>query len=53
MLTGPPIAGLLIIRDNGRYVYAQAFAASSMVVGFFLLLGARLAVTGRVLFYKV
>ena len=53
MLTGPPIAGLLITRDNGGYVYAQAFAASSMLLGFFLLCGARFVVTGKVLFYKI
>lgn len=53
MLTGPPIAGLLITKNDGRYVYAQVFAAASMVVGFLLLCGARLAVTGKVLFYKI
>ena len=53
MLTGPPIAGLLITRDNGRYVYAQAFAASSMLLGFFLLCGARFATTGGVLLHKI
>ena len=52
-MTGPPIAGLLISRGDGRYVYAQAFAAASRVVGFFLLCGARLAVSGKVLLYKV
>nr|XP_036583110.1 transporter MCH4-like protein 6 [Colletotrichum truncatum]KAF6792086.1 transporter MCH4-like protein 6 [Colletotrichum truncatum] len=53
VLTGPPIAGLLITRNDGHYVYAQIFAAASMVVGFVLLCGARLAVTGKVLFYKI
>ncbi|EFR00598.1 hypothetical protein MGYG_03603 [Nannizzia gypsea CBS 118893] len=53
VLTGPPIAGLLITKDNGRYVYAQAFAASSMLVGLLLLCGARFVVTGRALFYKI
>ncbi|USP77609.1 hypothetical protein yc1106_04883 [Curvularia clavata] len=53
VLTGPPIAGVLITRNDGHYVYAQAFAAASMVVGFFLLCGARLAVTGKVLLYKI
>lgn len=52
-MTGPPIAGVLITRNGGHYVYAQAFAAASMVAGFILLCGARLAVTGRVLFYKI
>ncbi|KAI0446723.1 major facilitator superfamily domain-containing protein [Xylaria telfairii] len=53
VLTGPPIAGFLIVKDNGRYVYAQVFAASSMVVGFFLLCAARFAMTGKVLFCKI
>ncbi|KAK2750086.1 hypothetical protein FQN57_004578 [Myotisia sp. PD_48] len=53
VLTGPPIGGLLIMRDNGGYLYAQLFAAISMLVGFFLLCGARFVVTGRVLFYKI
>ncbi|KAK6196495.1 hypothetical protein LQW54_011488 [Pestalotiopsis sp. IQ-011] len=53
VLTGPPIAGVLITRDNGRYVYAQAFAAASMVAGFVFLCGARLAATGKVLFSKI
>ena len=43
----------MITKNDGHYVYAQAFAAASMVVGFFLVCGARLAVTGRVLFYKI
>ncbi|PYH67773.1 MFS monocarboxylate transporter [Aspergillus vadensis CBS 113365] len=53
VLTGPPIAGVLITRDNGRYVYAQLFAACSMLVGFCLLCAARLAKTGKVLKYKI
>ena len=53
VLTGPPIAGLLITRNEGRYMYAQLFGASSMVVGFILLCGARFAVTGKVLLYKI
>lgn len=52
VLTGPPIAGVLITRDNGRYLYAQVFAAASMVVGFLLLLGARIAATGNVVLCK-
>ncbi|XP_014561288.1 hypothetical protein COCVIDRAFT_86864 [Bipolaris victoriae FI3] len=53
VLTGPPIAGILITKNDGHYVYAQAFAAASMVAGFLLLCGARVAVTGKVLFYKI
>jgi len=53
VLTGPPMAGLLIKMDNGRYVYAQAFAASSILLGFFLLCGARFVMTGKVLYFKI
>ncbi|TGO26838.1 hypothetical protein BPAE_0052g00280 [Botrytis paeoniae] len=53
VLTGPPIAGLLITRDNGRYLYAQLFAASSLLIGFFFLCAARFVVTGKVLLYKI
>lgn len=53
VLTGPPITGALITTQNGSYVGAQAFAASSMLLGFFLLCGARFAMTGRVLMLKI
>ena len=40
-LTGPPIAGALIGRDNGNYLYAQVFGGTTVVLGGFVLLGAR------------
>ncbi|TGO89565.1 hypothetical protein BPOR_0103g00110 [Botrytis porri] len=51
--TGPPIAGLLITRDNGRYLSAQLFATMSLLLGFFFLCAARFVVTGKVLLYKI
>ncbi|OIW26927.1 MFS general substrate transporter [Coniochaeta ligniaria NRRL 30616] len=48
-LTGPAIAGVLIERDNGSYVYAQLFAGTSFVLGAFLAAASRLAKTGFVL----
>jgi MFS family permease len=51
-LTGPAIAGVLIERDNGRYLYAQLFAGSSIVLGALLGAASRLAKTGLVLRVK-
>lgn len=41
VLTGPPIAGQLIQRDGGKFVYAQCFAGADMLIGFVLLSVAR------------
>ncbi|KAA8917672.1 hypothetical protein TRICI_000169 [Trichomonascus ciferrii] len=40
-LTGTPIAGALIQRNDGYYLYAQMFAGSSMTVGSLLVMTAR------------
>jgi hypothetical protein len=32
-LTGPPIAGALVQKGNGSYLYAQIFAATAMGAG--------------------
>lgn len=48
-LTGPAISGVLIERDNGRYLYAQMFAGSSIALGALLAAVSRLAKTGFVL----
>ncbi|KAF2161443.1 hypothetical protein M409DRAFT_69788 [Zasmidium cellare ATCC 36951] len=45
-LTGSPLAGALIQRKDGDYLYAQMFAGSSMAVGLLTLLMARVAKTG-------
>jgi hypothetical protein len=33
VLTGPPIAGQLIQRKDGGYLYAQVFSGTVMVIG--------------------
>lgn len=48
-LTGPPLAGALIGRDDGQYLYAQLFGGTSMILGSLLLVGARVSQTGFVL----
>ncbi|KAI9707180.1 MAG: hypothetical protein M1836_000140 [Candelina mexicana] len=52
-LTGAPLAGELIVRKGGDYLYAQVFAGTSLFVGFMILVGARLADTGLVLRQKI
>ena len=46
VLTGPPLAGALITRDGGNYLYAQVFAGTSLMVGGLLLVAARVASMG-------
>lgn len=43
VLTGPPIAGQLIQRKDGGYLYAQIFAGLTMLVGGGFLIAARIA----------
>lgn len=45
-LTGSPIAGALIDRDGGRYLGAQVWAGTSMMLGAVALTVARVARTG-------
>ncbi|GAB1211119.1 hypothetical protein ATERTT37_000231 [Aspergillus terreus] len=47
-LIGSPIAGALIQRDNGEYLYAQMFMGSAVLAGTITLIGARLAKLGFV-----
>lgn len=39
-LIGPPLAGALIQRDEGRFLYAQVFGGSSLMCGSLLLVAA-------------
>lgn len=39
-LLGPPLAGALIQRDEGRFLYAQVFGGSSLMCGSLLLVAA-------------
>ena len=52
-LTGPPLAGALIAKDNGQYLYSQIWAGTTMVCGGFLLVMARVARTGFVFKRKI
>ncbi|KAL8795198.1 MAG: hypothetical protein Q9195_002353 [Heterodermia aff. obscurata] len=45
-LTGPPLAGALIQRDDGGFLYAQVFGGSAFVGGALTLLAARGAKNG-------
>jgi hypothetical protein len=51
-LTGSPIAGALIQADGGKYVGAQVWAATSMLLGAAALTVARLGRTGLILRVK-
>jgi len=42
VLTGPPIAGQLIQKKDGGYLYAQLFAGADMLVGACFLVAARM-----------
>lgn len=45
-LTGPPLAGALIQRDDGGFLYAQVFGGSAFMGGSLTLLAARFAKNG-------
>ncbi|KAF4625546.1 hypothetical protein G7Y89_g12623 [Cudoniella acicularis] len=42
VLTGPPIAGQLIQRKNGGYLYAQLFAGTNLIIGAILMVASRM-----------
>lgn len=52
-LTGPPLAGALIQKDQGRYLHAQMFAGSVILCGCLTLVASRIARTGLKLKAKV
>lgn len=45
-LAGPPTAGAIIDKSGGRYLYAQAWAGSVIVLAAMVFVVSRLAVTG-------
>jgi MFS family permease len=47
VLTGPPLAGAIISRMDGRYAGAQAFAGATLLVGCGFQVAARLARSRR------
>ena len=52
-LCGPPVAGALIQRDGGSYMYAQMFGGSVMVCGALVMLVPRVLSVGWGLTKKV
>ncbi|KAJ3541980.1 hypothetical protein NM208_g4342 [Fusarium decemcellulare] len=52
-LTGPAICGAIINKQGGKYLGAEMFAASSILLGAIMALAARIAKTGLVLKVKV
>lgn len=52
-LTGPPLAGALIQRDTGDYLYAQIFAGTSLLCGCLTLVAARIVKVGPKLKFRV
>ncbi|KAF2260632.1 MFS general substrate transporter [Lojkania enalia] len=53
VLTGPPIAGALIQKDGGRYLIAQIWAGSMVIIGSIILTLGRLSITGKKLRTRV
>ena len=45
-LTGAPIAGALVQRHGGGFLYAQLFGGSALMAGTCFLIGARISKTG-------
>ncbi len=45
-LTGPPLAGALIQRNNGEFLFAQLFGGSAFMGGSLTLLAARISTNG-------
>lgn len=48
-LTGPPIAGVLLERGNGSYLYVQLFAGLTMMLGAVAIVAARISRHGFVI----
>lgn len=46
VLIGNPLAGVLVSADGGRYLYAQMYAGSALILGAALLVAARVSKTG-------
>ena len=46
LLTGPPLAGAVIQKENGEYLGAQMWAGSVLLAGSLILAGARVSKTG-------
>ena len=46
VLTGPPLGGALIQKEDGRYLDAQMWAGSALVLGFVMLVASRVVAKG-------
>ena len=46
VLTGPPLGGALIQKENGKYLDAQMWAGSALMVGFLMLIASRVVAKG-------
>jgi hypothetical protein len=53
VLTGPPIAGLLIQKADGHYIYAQIFSGTTLMIGTIFVIGSRIAKSGLVFKVKM
>lgn len=49
VLSGPPIAGALVVRGGGSYVYTQIFAGLALAIGSGLLVASRLVRSSKLL----
>lgn len=52
-LTGPPLAGALIQKDRGTYLFAQMFAGTVLMCGCLVLVVSRVVRTGPTLIARV
>lgn len=52
-LTGPPLAGALLQKDRGAYLYAQMYAGTVIFCGFLVITASRVARVGPRLIARV
>lgn len=52
-LAGPPTAGAMIDKSDGRYLWAQVWAGLVILLGSVVLMGSRYSVTGMRFWVKI